>query len=94
MAKSKPPSPYGYGPSAWRLIGRGIELGLIIGGLTFLGHLADQWWGTEHWLALTGALLATVGGSYNLAKDVLFPRKPTPDGDRPEGQDSRPGKTS
>lgn len=75
MVKKHRPAPYGYSPSAWRLIGRGIELGLIIGGLTYLGHLGDGHWGTGPWLAFSGAVLGTIGGSYNLAKDVLFPKK-------------------
>ncbi len=78
MAKKRGSSPYGYSPSAWRMAGRGMELGLIIGGLTFLGHLGDQKWGTGPWLTLAGAILATVGGSYNLVKDMLFPRKRKP----------------
>ncbi len=82
MAKSGPQTPYGYSPSAWRMIGRGMELGAIIGGLTLLGHWGDQRFDTGPWLMLTGAVLATLGGSYNLAKDMLFPaqRKRPKDG--------------
>ena len=54
----------------------GLELGLIIGGLTFLGYLGDKRWGTEPWLALTGALLSTLGGCYNLIKEAA--KMPTP----------------
>jgi hypothetical protein len=75
----------GYGPNAWRMIGRGIELGAIIGGATFLGHLGDERWDTGPWLTLSGALLATVGGCYNLAKDMLFPKKPRGPGAGPDG---------
>lgn len=88
MAKKRKPAPYGYGPSGWRMIGRGMELGLIIGGLTYLGHLGDEHWGTGPWLMLAGAILATLGGSYNLVKDMLFPRKPKPPGrDKPGDTD-------
>lgn len=82
MVKQGRSSPYGYGPSAWRMIGRGIEVGAIIGGLTYLGYLGDQHWDTGPWLTLTGALLATVGGSYNLAKDMLLPKKHRPDSEK------------
>jgi len=68
---------HGYGPGAWRMIGRGIELGAIIGGLTYLGYLGDARWGTWPWLTFAGAVLATVGGCYNLAKDMLLPKKKT-----------------
>ncbi len=78
MAKKGPTSPYGYSPSAWRLVGRGMEVGLIIGVLTYLGHLGDQRFETGPWLTLTGALLGMVGGVYNLAKDMLFPKKGGP----------------
>lgn len=80
MAKKRQSAPYGYSPSAWRLIGRGMELGVIIGGLTFLGHLGDERFGTGPWLMFAGAVLATVGGSYNLVKDMLLPKKRTPPG--------------
>lgn len=82
MVKKGRPSPYGYSPSAWRMIGRGIEVGVIIGGLTYGGYLLDEKWDTGPWLMLAGALLATLGGTYNLAKDMLYPpkRKPPEDG--------------
>jgi len=88
MVKNRPPSPYGYSPSAWRMIGQGMEVGLIIGGLTYLGHLADQRYDTGPWLTLAGALLAMIGGSYNLAKDMLFPKKRKPNADGPSGDDA------
>ena len=55
----------------WQLAGLGLELGLLIGGLTFLGHLADQRFGTEPWLTLAGVLLAMTGGCYTLARQVF-----------------------
>lgn len=58
-------------PIPWRLLGTGLELGVLIGGLTYLGHLGDQRWGTGPWLTLTGALVSMVGGVYNLSKEVL-----------------------
>jgi len=82
------------------MIGRGMELGAIIGGLTYVGYLGDEHYGTGPWLTLTGAVLATVGGSYNLVKEVLFPprvgrsargsfpekREDSRDGSRPDGE--------
>jgi putative F0F1-ATPase subunit (Ca2+/Mg2+ transporter) len=98
MVKKRRQSPYGYSPSAWRLIGRGMELGVIIGGLTYLGHLGDEHWGTGPWLTFSGAVLATVGGSYNLVKDMLFPKRrksPAPEGNtgdsKPDNADERQG---
>jgi len=88
MAKNGRKTPYGYSPSAWRLIGRGMEVGLIIGVLTYLGHLGDQRWETEPWLTLTGALLGMIGGSYNLVKDMLFPKQGKPTGEQDPGDDT------
>jgi Putative F0F1-ATPase subunit Ca2+/Mg2+ transporter len=79
MAKSGPQSPYGYSPGAWRMIGRGMEMGAVIGGLTYVGYLGDERFGTGPWLTLSGAALATVGGSYNLAKGMLFPARRPPE---------------
>lgn len=90
MTKSKRPTPFGYGPSAWRMIGRGMELGLIIGGMTFLGHLGDQHWGTGPWLTFSGALLAMLGGTYNIAKDMLFSKKSRPTESRDSDPEPRP----
>ena len=74
--KTDPGGNPAFGPSPWKLMGMGLELGAIIGGLTFLGHLADRKLGTHPWLAFAGAMLATAGGTYNLAKEVL--KKPRP----------------
>jgi len=64
-----------------RLLGMGLELGLLIGGLAYLGYYLDGRYGTAPWLAFTGVMLAMVGGTYNLAKVLLKPtnkkNKPT-----------------
>jgi len=59
----------------WQLAGLGLELGLLIGGLTYLGYLADRKFNTSPWLTLAGTLTAMVGGCYTLAKQVLDPSK-------------------
>jgi F0F1-type ATP synthase assembly protein I len=87
MAKKRRQTPYGYSPSAWRMMGRGMEVGVIIGGLTYVGHLGDQRFDTGPWLTLAGALLAMIGGSYNLAKDMLYPKKRPPGADGSSGED-------
>ena len=69
------PTPRGYGPGAWQMIGRGLELGMIIGGLTYLGYLGDERFDTGPWLTLAGALLAMIGGSYNIAKGMFKPKR-------------------
>lgn len=68
-------------------MGMGLELGLIIGGLTFLGYLGDKRWGTEPWLALAGALISTIGGCYNLIKEAA--KMPTP-GNTPGSKEPKP----
>jgi F0F1-type ATP synthase assembly protein I len=55
----------------WRLAGLGLELGMMIGGLAYLGYLADRRFDTSPWLTLTGVLTAMVGGCYALAKQVF-----------------------
>lgn len=59
-----------------RLLGMGLELGLLIGGLAYLGYWLDNRYGTGPWLAFTGVMLAMVGGTYNLAKVLLKPKTP------------------
>ncbi len=67
------------------MIGRGLEVGAVIGGLTYVGYLGDERYGTGPWLTLAGALMATVGGCYNLAKDALYPKKGEASKDKPPG---------
>ncbi len=53
----------------------GMELGLLIGGLAYLGYWLDKRYDTAPWLAFSGVVLAMVGGTYNLAKELLKPSK-------------------
>ena len=48
--------------------GVGFQLaGSVVGGL-LLGAYVDKHWGTAPWLAMTGLILGSVGGFYNLIK--------------------------
>lgn len=38
-------------------LGLGLEMGLTVAGLTWLGHYLDERWGTAPWLLLTGGLV-------------------------------------
>lgn len=59
----------------WRLVGLGMELGLTIGGLSYLGYWADRRFETSPWLALVGVLLGMTVGCYTLAAQVLASEK-------------------
>ena len=45
-----------------------FQLGTAVAGLLLLGNWLDKRWGTSPWLALTGLLLGSMGGFYNLLK--------------------------
>jgi ATP synthase protein I len=48
--------------------GVGFQLaGAVVGGL-LVGNYLDGKWGTSPWLAMTGLVLGSVGGFYNLLK--------------------------
>ncbi len=55
----------------WRLVGLGLELGMMIGGMAYLGHYADQHFATSPWLTFTGVMLGMTIGCYTLARQVL-----------------------
>lgn len=56
--------------SSYRALGLGLELGTGIAGLAIVGYFADQYFGTQPWLALSGALLGLVGGMYSVITQV------------------------
>lgn len=56
--------------SSAKALGIGIELCVAIGGLAYLGHLADQHFATQPWLVMTGAALGIVGGCYNAIRQA------------------------
>lgn len=53
-----------------RVLAVGIELGVIIGGSTYLGYLADERWGWSPWLTLGGSLLGLTVGLMNVIREV------------------------
>ncbi len=46
----------------------GLELGVVIAGLTLLGWWLDGRFGWRPWLMVTGLILGLVGGTYNVWK--------------------------
>lgn len=60
--------------SSWvgsaRVLGVGLEVGIMIGGMTYLGHLADERWATTPWVTLAGCLSGLSLGIYNLVHEV------------------------
>ncbi len=62
-------TPFGtFKPGDLRVLGLGLELALAIGGLGWLGDWADHRWQTGPWLLLSGIILGTVGGCWNIYK--------------------------
>lgn len=53
-----------------RVLAVGIELGVVIGGSTYLGYLADERWGFSPWLTLSGTLLGLAVGVVNVVREV------------------------
>jgi F0F1-type ATP synthase assembly protein I len=54
------------------------SLVVAVGGCTWLGHLADGWFGLgTPWLTVAGAVLGMVVGFISFFRQVLGPRKHT-----------------
>ncbi|MDO8462323.1 MAG: AtpZ/AtpI family protein [Deltaproteobacteria bacterium] len=50
----------------------GFQLAIsVIGGL-LIGSTLDKKWGTDPWLTLTGLILGSVGGFYNLIRILTW----------------------
>ena len=58
-------------PNPWRFMGLGLELVGAVVVLTLLGVWADRRWDTGPWFAVGGALVAIVGGLYNLIRTAM-----------------------
>jgi len=50
------------------LAAAGMEVGLMVAGLSLAGWWADGRWGTRPWLMLTGLAVGLIGGTYNVWK--------------------------
>jgi F0F1-type ATP synthase assembly protein I len=71
----KPPSGKSRMVEGLKAVGPYLDLGVtfavaIVGG-AWLGHWADQHWGTSPWLLLVGAILGIVVGFYHFFSVVL-----------------------
>jgi F0F1-type ATP synthase assembly protein I len=52
------------------------SLVVAVGGCTWLGHLADGWFGLQTpWLTIAGAAFGMLAGFISFFKQVLGPRK-------------------
>jgi F0F1-type ATP synthase assembly protein I len=47
----------------------------MIGGMTYLGHLADERWGLTPWMSLAGCLLGLTLGIYDVMRQMSKPVK-------------------
>jgi ATP synthase protein I len=62
--------------------GVGLQLAAAVVGGLLLGHYLDGRFQTHPWLAMTGLLLGSVGGFYNLIKILIWNQQ------RKQSQDS------
>ena len=54
---------------AWGVYGAiGFQLAATVVGGLLLGHWLDGKWGTTPWLTLTGLIVGSIGGFYNLIR--------------------------
>lgn len=51
-----------------RALGIGLELSMVIGGMTYGGYWLDERWGTGPWLMLLGVCLGIFGGGWHAMK--------------------------
>lgn len=59
--------------SGWRtarVLAMGLELGVLIGGMTYLGSLGDDRWKLSPWLTLAGCLAGLTMGVGNLVREI------------------------
>jgi F0F1-type ATP synthase assembly protein I len=53
----------------------GFQLALAVVGGLWLGHTADEHWGTTPWLTVFGLTIGSVGGFYNLIRIMSWNEK-------------------
>jgi len=51
-----------------KALGVGLELSMVIGGMTYCGYWLDERFGTEPWLMLLGVCIGTCGGGWHAIK--------------------------
>jgi len=59
----------------YRTLGMGVELGVVIGGMTYVGYMVDQRYGTTPWVCAIGSMMGIIGGCYNVVKEVQKSQK-------------------
>lgn len=50
------------------LVGQGFSFAAIVGVMAWLGHLADEKFGTDPWLLIAGTLVGVVVAVYDLIR--------------------------
>jgi len=60
--------------------GVGFQLAASVVGGLLLGNFLDQRWGTSPWLAMSGLILGSIGGFYNLLKILDWKQRRKQDG--------------
>ena len=53
-----------------KMLGVGLEMGIVIGGMTYLGHLGDEKWGWSPWLTLGGCLGGLAVSIFNVIQQM------------------------
>lgn len=60
---------------SYRMLGIGVELGIVIGGMAYVGYLIDQHYDTQPWGAFIGSMLGIIGGCYNATREAFASQK-------------------
>ncbi len=64
---------------AWGIYGAiGFQLAMMVVGGLLIGNWLDKHWSTSPWLALTGLILGSIGGFYNLIRVVTWRQQKKP----------------
>lgn len=54
--------------AALAFTGAGFAFAAMVGVMAYLGHLADESWGTDPWLLVVGAMLGVALATYDLIR--------------------------